>query len=228
MQEIEMRFRDVPLIVYAARAAKGRIVKCDKCGSARRNSKEAYKMQVLYGVCCGLDVHKKEITAALLTGAEEKAVVKTFGTTTNELREMVEWLKTSGCEHVAMESSGVYWKPVYNILELEGIPAMVVNASHMKAIPGRKTDVDDAEWIADLLRHGLLKASFIPEKDQREYRELIRYRSSRIDERSREINRLQKMLEGANIKLASYVSNIMGKSAGSPLGPALDNKELTD
>lgn len=92
---------------------------------------------------------------------------------------MVKWLKDAGCEHVAMESTGVYWKPVYNIFELEGIPAMVVNASHMKAIPGRKTDVSDAEWTWDLLKHGLLRASFIPEKEQREYRELVRYRNSR-------------------------------------------------
>jgi len=184
-------------------------------------------MQVLYGVCCGLDVHKKEITAALMTGAEDIAV-KTFGTTTSALRALVSWLKNAGCEQVAMESSGVYWKPVYNILEMEGIPAIVVNASHMKAIPGRKTDVDDSEWIADLLRHGLLRASFIPEKDQREYRELVRYRSSRTEERAREINRLQKMLEGMNIKLGDYVSNVMGKSAAKLLGLALNHDEITD
>ena len=184
-------------------------------------------MQILYGVCCGLDVHKKVITAALLTGAEE-AEVREFPATTNALRQMVEWLKGAGCEQVAMESTGVYWKPVYNILEREGIPAMVVNASHMKTIPGRKTDASDAEWIADLLKHGLLRASFIPEKDQREYRELVRYRNSRIEERAREINRLQKMLEGMNIKLGDFVSNIMGKSAGKLLGLALAHDELTD
>ena len=184
-------------------------------------------MQVMYGVCCGLDVHKKEITAALMTGADE-AVVKTFATTTSALRAMVDWLKEAGCEQVAMESTGVYWKPVYNIFEMEGIPAMVVNAAHMKAIPGRKTDVDDAEWIADLLRHGLLRSSFIPEKDQREYRELVRYRSSRTEERAREINRLQKMLEGMNIKLGDFVSDVTGKSASKLIGLALANDELTD
>ncbi len=184
-------------------------------------------MQIMYGVCCGLDVHKKEITAALMTGAEE-VVVKTFITATKALREMVEWLKDADCEYVAMESTGVYWKPVYNILELEGIPAMVVNASHMKAIPGRKTDVSDAEWIADLLRHGLLRASFIPEKDQREYRELMRYRSSRTEERAREINRLQKMLEGMNIKLGDFVSDVTGKSASKLLDLALTTDELSD
>jgi len=184
-------------------------------------------MQVLYGVCCGLDVHKKEITAALMTGADE-VTVKTFKTTTSQLQMMVEWLKDAGCEYVAMESTGVYWKPVYNILEMESIPAMVVNASHMKAIPGRKTDVNDAEWIADLLRHGLLRASFIPEKDQREYRELVRYRSARTEERAREINRLQKMLEGMNIKLGDFVSNIMGKSSTKLLELTLNNDNLTD
>jgi len=184
-------------------------------------------MRVLYGVCCGLDVHKKEITAALMTG-EEEYVVKTFGSTTSALRKMVSWLKEVGCEYVAMESTGVYWKPVYNIFEIEGIPAMVVNASHMKAIPGRKTDVNDAQWIADLLRHGLLRASFIPEKEQREYRELVRYRTSRTEERAREINRLQKMLEGMNIKLGDFVSDIMGKSAGRLLSMALSHDELTD
>jgi transposase len=181
----------------------------------------------MYGVCCGLDVHKKEITAALMTGAEE-VTVRVFGTTTSALRAMVDWLKEAKCEHVAMESSGVYWKPVYNIFEMEEIPAMVVNASHMKNIPGRKTDTDDAEWIADLLRHGLLRGSFIPEKDQREYRELVRYRSSRTAERARELNRLQKMLEGMNIKLGDFVSDINGKSAGKLLKLAFENEIPTD
>ena len=184
-------------------------------------------MRVLYGVCCGLDVHKKEITAALMTGTEE-VTVRVFGTTTSALRVMVDWLKEAKCEHVAMESSGVYWKPLYNILEMEGIPAMVVNASHMKNIPGRKTDTDDAEWIADLLRHGLIRGSFIPEKDQREYRELVRYRSSRTEERARELNRLQKMLEGMNIKLGDFVSDINGKSASKLLNLALENDTPTD
>lgn len=126
---------------------------------------------------------------------------------------MANWLTESGCEMVAMESTGVYWKPLYNLFELMDLKAMVVNASHMKALPGRKTDVKDAEWIADLLRHGLLKASFIPSREQRELRELVRYRKSLIEERSRELNRLQKILEGANIKLASVVKDINGVSS---------------
>jgi len=126
-----------------------------------------------------------------------------------------------------MESTGPYWKPLYNIFELEGIEAMIVNAQHMKAIPGRKTDVNDAQWIAKLLRHGLLRASFIPDKEQREYRELTRYRNSRIEERAREINRLQKMLEGANIKLSSMVSSIVGQSASNLIRLAVQYDELT-
>lgn len=185
-------------------------------------------MQVIYGVSCGLDVHKKEITAALFSGGSDEAVLRSFGTSTYELKEMVAWLKSENCEQVAMESSGVYWKPVYNILEMEGVPAMVVNASHMKAIPGRKTDAGDAEWLCDLLRHGLLRGSFIPDKDQREYRDLTRYRNSRTEERTREINRLQKFLEGVNIKLSSHVSDVMGKSASKLLGLALTQDEITD
>ena len=118
---------------------------------------------------------------------------------------------------IAMESTASYWKPLYNVLESSEMPCMVVNAQHIKTVPGRKTDVSDAEWIADLLRHGLLKASFIPKKAQRELREAVRYRSSLVGERSRELNRLQKMLEGANIKLSGTVSNINGKSSRSIL-----------
>ena len=114
---------------------------------------------------------------------------------------------------VAMESTASYWKPLYNILESSELKAMVVNASHKKAVPGRKTDTTDAEWIAELLQHGLLKASYIPDKQQRELRELVRYRKSLVSERTRELNRLQKMLEGANIKLSGTVSDINCMSA---------------
>lgn len=163
-------------------------------------------MQIVYECCCGIDVHKKMIVACLLNG--RKRELRQFGTTTGELREMSSWLLESDCQMIAMESTGPYWKPLYNIFELTGLDVIVVNAAHMKALPGRKTDVKDAEWIADLLRHGLLKASYIPEREQRELREISRYRKSLIEERSREINRLQKMLEGANIKLSGVVADI--------------------
>ena len=125
---------------------------------------------------------------------------------------MADWLSGAGCEMVAMESTGSYWKPLYNVLESAGMPAMVVNAQHVRNVPGRKTDVRDAEWLADLLQHGLLKASFIPGREQRELRDLTRYRKSLIEERSRELNRLQKVLETANIKISSVLTDTNGKS----------------
>ena len=168
-------------------------------------------MEVVYRCCCGIDVHKKIIVACLNIGGNRE--VREFGTATGDIKTLAAWLIEASCEMIAMESTGVYWKPLYNLFELLGLEAIVVNASHMKALPGRKTDVKDAEWIADLLRHGLLKASFIPDREQRELREAARYRKNLIEERSREINRLQQILEGANIKLDSVVRDITGKSA---------------
>ncbi len=168
-------------------------------------------MEKVYDKCCGIDVHKKIIVACFVYGRKQE--IKEFGATTRELLELSDWLQKGGCEIAAMESTGSYWKPLYNILESVGLKAIVVNAQHMKAVPGRKTDVKDAEWIADLLRHGLLKASYIPSKEQRELRELVGYRKSLVADKTRELNRLQKMLEGANIKLSGTVSSIDGKSA---------------
>jgi transposase len=133
-----------------------------------------------------------------------------FGTSTSEIQKMAKWLQENGCEIVAMESTGSYWKPIYNVLELLCMNVIVVNAQHVKAVPGRKTDVKDAQWIADLLQHGLLKASYIPTKAQRELREISRYRKSLVEERARELNRLGKVLEGGNIKLTSVVKDING------------------
>jgi transposase len=183
--------------------------------------KGAKDVQVLYERCCGLDVHKKSVTACAIT--PEGKEIQTFGTMTGDIIALVDWIKSKGCSHVAMESTGVYWKPLYNLLEVEQIETLVVNAKHIKAVPGRKTDVKDAEWIADLLRHGLLKGSFIPGRDQRELRELVRYRRSLINERSREVNRLQKVLEGCNIKLSSVASDITGVSAKAMLKAIIDD-----
>lgn len=168
-------------------------------------------MDVIIERACGLDVHKDSITACIKTS--EGKEIRTFSTKTIFLLELIDWIKEQRCSHVAMESTSVYWKPIVNLLEAEGIEFLVVNAQHMKSLPGRKTDVKDAEWIAQLLRHGLLKASFIPNRTQRELRELVRYRRSIIEERARQHNRIQKVLEGANIKLGSVVSDIMGVSA---------------
>jgi transposase len=167
-------------------------------------------MDVVYSHVCGLDVHKKNIVACVITPKGRE--IRTFETMTDDLILLADWIKGRGCTQVAMESTGVYWKPIYNLLELEGIETLVVNAQHIKNVPGRKTDVKDAEWIAGLLRHGLLKGSFIPKREQRELRELIRYRRSLIEERAREVSRIQKVLEGANIKLSSVASNVLGKS----------------
>ena len=168
-------------------------------------------MEVLYERCCGIDVHKRIVVACLKCGKQQE--IREFGTTTDELRTLTKWLQDSDCQMIAMESTGSYWKPLYNIFELSALDAMVVNARDMKNVPGRKTDVKDAEWIADLLQHGLLRASYIPTREQRELRELSRYRKSLIEERARELKKKKKMLEGGNIKLASVVSDINGRSA---------------
>lgn len=147
-------------------------------------------MDILIERACGLDVHKKSITACIVT--PEGKEIRTFSTHTLYIMEMIDWIKEHRCTHVAMESTGVFWKPIVNLLESERMEFLVVNAQHIKAVPGRKTDVKDAEWICDLLRHGLLRASFIPDRNQRELRELVRYRRSLIEERSREINRIQR------------------------------------
>jgi transposase len=171
-------------------------------------------VEVVYERCCGLDIHKQTVVACLLvpgpdTGSHKE--IRTFGTMTDELLQLADWLTGAGCTHVAMESTGVYWKPIYNLLE-GSFTLLLVNARHIKQVPGRKTDVRDCEWIADLLRHGLLRASFVPDRPQRELRELTRYRTSLIHERAAEVNRVQKTLEGANIKLSSVATDVLGLS----------------
>lgn len=168
-------------------------------------------MEVIYERCCGIDVHKKIIVACLRIGRTNE--IRQFNSTTKDLREMTAWLKDNDCQMIAMESTGSYWKPLYNIFEISDLDAIVVNAQHMHNLPGRKTDVKDAEWIVDLLQHGLLKASYIPDREQRELREITRYRKSLVGERSREINRLQKFLEGANVKISSVISDVNGASS---------------
>jgi transposase len=171
-------------------------------------------MEVLYRICCGLDVHKDTVVACLsrLTAAGERVKqVRTFGTTRAGLRRLAAWLEAAGCTHLALESTGVYWKPVYNLLEGQ-FTVLVVNAAHIKAVPGRKTDVKDCEWLADLLQHGLLRASFIPERAQRELRDLTRTRTTLTDERSAVVCRVQAVLEDAGLKLAGVATDILGVS----------------
>jgi transposase len=171
-------------------------------------------MKAIVEKCCGLDVHKRTIVACLLVGKPEeepRKTVRTFSTMTRGLLECRDWLEEEGCTHVAMESSGVYWKPVFNILE-DSMEVILTNAKDIKNLPGRKTDVRDCEWIAELLRYGLIKGSFIPPRPIRELRDLTRYRRKLIQLRSSELNRIDKILEDANIKLSSVVSNLNGLS----------------
>lgn len=189
-------------------------------------------MQVQHANCAGLDVHKRTVVPCRLCGPpglEPEREIKTYGTTSAEVLEMAEWLKAHGVTHVAMEATGNYWMPVYNLLE-GFFEIVVANAAHMKAVPGRKSDLKDAEWIADLLRHGLLRPSFIPPQPQRDLRELTRHRSSLAGKRAQASNELQKSLESANIKLQSVVSDITGVSATEMLQAMVagqhDPKEL--
>ncbi|MDO8690819.1 MAG: IS110 family transposase [Dehalococcoidia bacterium] len=179
-------------------------------------------MQVVHERCSGVDVHKKTLLASVIT--PERQETRTFGTMTKQLLEMADWFSENGVTHVAMESTGVYWKPVYNLLE-GSFTVLVVNAQHIKAVPGRKTDVKDAEWIADLLRHGLVRGSFIPDRPQRELRELVRHRRSLIQQRAQVVNRIQKVLEGGNIKLASVATDVMGVSGRAMLEKLIEGKD---
>lgn len=182
-------------------------------------------MKVIHSRSAGIDVHKKTLVVTInVKGRQE---TRTFGTTTKQILKMVEWLEAEQIEVVAMESTGVYWKPVWNILECSKVQPMLVNAHETKQVPGRKTDVKDSEWICELLRHGLLRASNVPSRDSRELRELIVLRRSTINERSRTVNRLQKVLEGANIKLSSVMTDITGMS-GTAILKALANGETDE
>ncbi len=175
-------------------------------------------MEVIYRRCCGLDIHKKIVVACVLIWDEGKLFkeIRTFGTMTFELLMLHDWLLAHKVTHIAMESTGVYWKPIFNLLE-GNFEVLLVNAAHIKAVPGRKTDVKDCEWIANLLCHGLVKGSFIPPQPIRDLRDLTRYRKSLTDERVREVNRLHKLLESANIKLSSVATDVMGVSGRAML-----------
>jgi transposase len=172
-------------------------------------------MRVVYSRCAGVDVHKKTVVVCrIVPGPDGQPIkqIRTFTTMTRDLLALSDWLAEGGVTHVAMESTGVYWKPVYNLLE-GSFTLLLVNAAHIKQVPGRKSDVKDSEWIADLLRHGLLKGSFVPDRCQRELRELTRYRTALVRERAAEQNRVHKTLEGANIKLSAVATDLMGVSA---------------
>lgn len=183
-------------------------------------------MQVLYPCCCGLDVHKQLLVACLTTvdtAGQRRKETRRFTTMTQDILALAEWLASAGCTHVAMESTGVYWRPIWNLLEGQ-FEVLLVNAQHIKAVPGRKTDIKDAEWIAELLQHGLLRPSFVPPRPQRQLRELTRYRTTLLAERARVVNRLQKVLEDTNLKLSAVATNILGLSARAMLTALLEGE----
>ena len=171
-------------------------------------------MEVLYPHCAGLDVHKDTVVACVrhMVNGTVKREVRTFKTTTTELLALSDWLAAEKCTHIAMEATGVYWKPVWHILSDGDFSLVLANAAHVKNVPGRKTDVNDATWLADLLAHGLIRGSFVPDQQTQEMRDLLRTRKPLTRERSRHVQRLQKTLEDANIKLDSAISDIIGLS----------------
>jgi transposase len=183
-------------------------------------------MEVMYPKSSGLDVHLKFVIACVFSQnkkGETKVIKRRFGTTTNELSQLVSWLQEHGVEQVAMESTGVYWKPVYNLLHPH-FDIWVVNAQHLSRVPGRKTDESDAEWLTRLMQYGLLNRSFIPDEWQRDLRDLTRYRTRLIQEKSSGVNRLHKILQDANIKLSSVVTDIQGVSARSMIEALIEDE----
>ena len=176
-------------------------------------------MEVLYPRCAGLDVHKATVVAAVRLAAGGKVVreVRTFATTTAGLLELAEWLAENGCTHVAMEATGVYWRPVWHVLAEGGFALVLANAAQVKNVPGRKTDVGDAAWLAELLAHGLISASFVPDGPTAELRSLLRTRKQLVRERAGHVLRLQKTLEDANVKLDGVLTDLLGKSGRAML-----------
>ena len=190
-------------------------------------------MQILYSRCCGLDVHKASLTACILINEPERKErhVRRFGTMTGAVLALAAWLAEHNVRKVAMESTGVYWKPIWNLLE-DRFDLMLVNAQHIKAVPGRKTDIKDCEWIAELLQHGLLRGSLVPREAVRELRDLNRNRAILVQQRATVSNRIEKVLEDANIKLASVASHVLGQSGRTMLqamvGGVSDPSKLAD
>lgn len=187
-------------------------------------------MEVLYPRCAGLDVHKDTVVAAVRLAANGKAKteVRTFETTTPGLLALLEWLAESGCTHVVMESTGVYWKPVWNILSDGEMTLVLANAVHVKNVPGRKTDVADAVWLADLLAHGLIRPSLVPEPAIQAMRGLLRTRKQLVREQASHVQRIQKLLEDANVKLASVLTDIMGLSGRAVLAALIEGESDPD
>src|SRR5262249_35307171 len=183
-------------------------------------------MEVMYPRCAGLDVHKETVIACvrIVSGREVSRSVRTFTTTTTGLVELGEWLEANGCTHGAMEATGVYWKPVWQVLADSNFELILANAAHVKNVPGRKTDVNDATWLAELLAHGLVRASFVPEPAIQELRGLLRTRKQLVREKASHVQRVQKTLDEANIKIESVLSDVMGHSGRAIIQALIDGE----
>lgn len=187
-------------------------------------------MDAILECCAGLDVHQETVVACILFGSLEskpKKTIRTFSTTTSDLLALTDWLEEEKCSHVAMESTGVYWKPVWNILEAGSFQLSLANAQRIKNLPGRKTDVKDAEWIAQLLRSGLIQGSFVPPAEIRDLRDLTRYRKKLLQDATQEKNRIHKILQDANIKITTYISDIFGVSGRNIMESLMDGEVIT-
>jgi len=184
-------------------------------------------MEILHPCCCGLDVHKETVVACVRLVTDGKLVkeVRTFSTTTASLIELSEWLTETKCTHVAMEATGVYWKPVWHILADGGFELVLANAAHIKNVPGRKSDVKDGDWISDLLAHGLIRASFVPDGPTQQMRTFLRTRKQFVHEKGSHILRIQKTLEDANIKLDSVITDIIGVSGRKMIEALIDGEK---
>src|SRR3954454_19861542 len=211
--------RAPPLVPRPARRPGARLPDFPDGGPAPAARREEGAMEVLYPRCAGLDVHKATVVAAvrLAAGGKVAREVRTFATTTAGLLELAEWLTENGCTHVAMEATGVYWRPVWHILAEGGSVLVLANAAHVRNVPGRKTDVSDAAWLAELLAHGLVRASFVPGPATQALRALLRTRKQLVREKAAHTQRLQKTLEDANVKLDGVVADLLGKSGRAML-----------
>jgi transposase len=183
-------------------------------------------MEVMYPRCAGLDVHKETVVACvrIVEGGDVSRSVRTFATTTASLIELGEWLEVNGCTHVAMEATGVYWKPVWQVLVDSSLELVLANAAQVKNVPGRKSDVNDATWVSELLAHGLVRASFVPEPAIQQLRGLLRTRKQLVREKASHVQRLQKTLEEANIKIESVLSDVMGRSGRAMIQALIDGE----
>src|SRR3954463_14176397 len=211
--------RAPPLVPRPARRPGARLLEFPDGGPTPAARREEGAMEVLYPRCAGLDVHKATVVAAvrLVAGGKVVREVRTFATTTAGLLELAEWLGENGCTHAVMEATGVYWKPVWHILAEGGLTLILANAAQVRNVPGRKTDVNDAAWLAELLAHGLVRASFVPDGPTAELRSLLRTRKQLVRERAGHVQRLQKTLEDANTKFDGVVADLLGRSGRAML-----------